>query len=993
MREDARVSAEGQFLILSRRMDATGGSTCGDIFDLMGTYHPMISLLRAIAFAVVLIASVLARAADVAPPREKLPLDAGWRFAFGHPTDPARDFDHATGYFSYLAKAGYGDGPAAEKFDDAAWRQLDLPHDWAVEVPFSAQGSPSHGCKEVGRKFPETSLGWYRKTFTIPASDLGRRISVEFDGVYRDSVVFVNGFYLGRQPSGYTGFRYDLTDYLNYGGANVIAVRVDATMEEGWFYEGAGIYRHVWLTKTAPLHVAALGTYVTTEVKESAATVSVRTTVVNEGVTAATFAVEQSIVDPDGRVVATESLDNLALTAGATAEIRSGLAVPEPRLWSIETPALHRLVTSIRTGGAVVDKYETNFGIRTVRFDPDQGFFLNGKHVKLKGTNNHQDHAGVGVALPDALQYFRIARLKEMGSNAYRCSHNPPTPELLDACDRLGLLVIDENRLMGPSPEQLSQLEQMIRRDRNHPSVIMWSIGNEEWGIEGNIKGARIAASMQTFAQRLDPTRRITAAISGGWGGISSTIEAAGVNYIKQGNTDKQHADHPQQILLGTEETTTQGTRGIYFDDRANAHLSPQIEGSSGGNAESGWKHYAARPFLAGIFYWTGFDYRGETTPFHWPAVGSQFGILDTCGFPKDGFYYLKSWWTEAPVLHIFPHWNWPGREGQTITVSANSNHEAVELFLNGKSLGKKDMPVNGHLAWSVVYQPGALEARGYRGGQVVETTRIETTGAPAQLVLAPDRATLNADGTDVAVYTVSVRDAQGRAVPTAANLISFEITGGRIIGVGNGDPSSHEPEQFNAGIALLAVEDWRGRIAPAGTLAPSAPDKFESFARLGNWLAPLPKEGEVYDLAGTFALKTVAAGAEMKLFLPSFGSKTTLWLNGRELARDLDTSAAGLALRLDPTQLVPGLNKVQLIVTPIIDKRNHLPELTRLGNVRVTTPAPAAQRRLFNGLAQVIVQSTREPGPIRLTAKSEGLTPAEGSVTTVLVPRRASVP
>ena len=354
---------------------------------------------------------------------------------------------------------------------------------------------------------------------------------------------------------------------------------------------------------------------------------------------------------------------------------------------------LHTLVTTVRSNGAVVDRYETKFGIRTILFDADRGFFLNGKRVELKGTNNHQDHAGIGVALPDALQDFRIARLKEMGSNAYRCSHNPATPELLDACDRLGMLVIDENRLMGSSPEQLSQLEALIRRDRNHPSVILWSLGNEEWSIEGNIKGARIATTMQAFAQRLDPTRLNTVAISGGWGGISTTIDVAGFNYIKQGNTDKQHAEFPHQPGVGTEETTTQGTRGIYFDDRANAHLSPQKDGSSGGNAESGWKHYAARPYLAGIFFWTGFDYRGEATPFSWPAVGSQFGILDSCGFPKDGFYYLKSWWSDAPVLHIFPHWNWPGKEGQEITVTANSNYEAVELLLNGQSLGKRKCP------------------------------------------------------------------------------------------------------------------------------------------------------------------------------------------------------------------------------------------------------------------------------------------------------------
>jgi beta-galactosidase len=932
--------------------------------------------------------ALFAQPVDSHPPRERVRIDAGWRFAFGHPFDPARDFDHATGYFSYLAKAGYGDGPAAPKFEDAAWRELDLPHDWAVEAPFAANGSHSHGYKAVGRNFPESSVGWYRKSFVVPAADLGRRLSVEFDGVFRDSVVWINGFYLGRQPSGYTGFRYDLTDYLNYGGENVIAVRVDATMEEGWFYEGAGIYRHVWLTKTAPLHVAPWGTFVTTEVTGDAAEVIARTTVANEGSAAATFEIEQSIVGADGRSVAAAKLDAVTLAPGGTGEFPCRLSVAHPRLWSVDTPVLHRLVTTIRAAGAVVDRYETTFGIRTIRFDPQAGFFLNGQRVELKGTNNHQDHAGVGVAVPDALQEFRIARLKEMGSNAYRCSHNPPTPELLDACDRLGMLVLDENRLMGPSPEQLSQLEQMIRRDRNHASVILWSLGNEEWAIEGNIKGARIASSMQAFAQRLDPTRRTTVANSGGWGGISTVIDVVGYNYIAQTDPDKQHAEFPRQPGIGTEETTTQCTRGVYFDDRPNAHLSPQSKGDSGGNCEKGWNYYATRPFLAGLFFWTGFDYRGEPTPFGWPAVSSQFGLLDSCGYPKAPSYYLKSWWSDQPVLHLFPHWNWPGREGREIVVGCYSNHEAVELLLNGRSLGKQAMPRNGHLEWKVVYQPGTLEARGFRGGSVVETNRVETTGQPAALRLAPDRAQPTAGGADVSVISVEVVDAQGRTVPTADNAIAFELQGpGRILGVGNGDPASHEPDRYIETVRLVTVEGWRGRIAPAGTAAPSASESQAPLAQLGNWLAPLPRPGEVYDLSATFSVAALPADARLSLFLPSLGVKTTLWINGHEQVRDLDTTAGGPALTLDRSQLVEGANRIQLIVTPLADGHNHMPELSRLGSVRVWTPAPAYRRRAFNGWAQVIVQTTKDPGEIRLTAQSEGLSPAVGALTSQPAP------
>ncbi len=733
-------------------------------------------------------------------PRERANFDAGWRFAFGHPSDPAKDFNHGTGYFSYFSKAGNGDGPADPKFDASAWRQLDLPHDWAVEAPFDGRGSHSHGYKAIGRNFPERSVGWYRKTFEVPAGDLGRRIALEFDGVHRDSLVWVNGFFLGRQPGGSTSFRYDITDYLNYGGTNTVAVRVDVTMEEGWYYEGAGIYRHAWLTKTAPLHVAPWGTFVTTDVRDdfSHADVTARATIANDGTAATTFQLEQTVLDPDGGSVATKILSGLRVASGEAAEFSAVLPVTQPRLWSLETPALHRLVTLVRDAdGAVVDRYETTFGIRTLRWDANEGFFLNGKHVLLKGTNNHQDHAGVGVAVPDALWDFRIRRLKEFGSNAYRCSHHPPAPELLDACDRLGLLVLDENRLMGASPEQLGTLEAMIRRDRNHPSVILWSMGNEEWAIEGNEKGARLTATMQAFAHRLDPTRRTTVAISGGWGGGSSTTaDVMGYNYFTHGSTDAQHAKFPHQPGVGTEETTDQCTRGIYFDDKPRAHMAPLAQGNSGGNVELGWQHFAARSYLAGLFYWTGFDYRGEPNPFGFPGISSQRGILDTCGFPKDQYYFLKSWWTDEPVLHVFPHWNWPDKIGQQLKVGCYSNHEAVELFLNGTSLGKKDMPRNGHLEWQVVYQPGVLEARGYRGGKVVQTARIETTGVPSKLVLTPDRTTITADGADVVVFAVSSVDAQGRHVPTANPLVKFEVTGGRIIGVGNGDPSCHESDQ-----------------------------------------------------------------------------------------------------------------------------------------------------------------------------------------------------
>ena len=756
-----------------------------------------------LTFGLALLLGALSAFAQTNSPREKLLMDGGWRFAFGHATDPAKDFDPAPAseMFNYLTKVGNGRGAAAARFDDSGWRQLNLPHDWAVEAPFDGRGSSSHGYKAIGKNFPERSVGWYRKSFTIPASDLGRRISVDFDGAFRDSQVWVNGFYLGREASGYLPFSYDLSDYLNYGGNNTISVRVDATLEEGWFYEGAGIYRHVWLTKTAPLHVARYGTFVTTEVKENSANVTARVTVNNDQPTNAVFEIRQAILGADGKIVASGTLRKLSLAPGESREFASVLGVSHPKLWSCETPALHRLVTTVCQGEQIVDRYETPFGIRTLRWDANSGFYLNGQRVQLKGTCNHQDHAGIGVALPDGVNEFRLEQLKKMGSNAIRTSHNAPTPELLDMCDRLGLLVMDENREYGINPQQLDGLKRLMLRDRNHPSVIIWSLGNEEWTIEGADKGTRITQTMQTFARQVDPTRRFTAAISGGWGaGTSVSIDVMGFNYYSHGNTDQYHRQFPNKPSVSTEDGSTFSTRGVYVQDRDHQHLTAYDVNKADWNllAEESWPYYAARPYVAGQFQWTGFDYRGEETPFGWPAISSQFGILDTCGFPKDNFYYYQAWWSDHPVLHLLPHWNWPGQEGREMDVWAHSNCEEVELFLNGVSQGRKKTVKNIHLEWKVKYAPGVLLARGYTGGKEIITDKVETTGAPQAVQLAPSQATLKADGEDVAIIAVSVTDAQGRPVPDAANHVHFELTGpGKILGVGNGDPSSHEPDVY----------------------------------------------------------------------------------------------------------------------------------------------------------------------------------------------------
>ena len=960
------------------------------------------SLNSLVSAAVVFLAAALSvpaadqpsKPADASTPRERLLLDFGWRFAFGHATDVAKDFDHATGTFSYFTKTGSGSGASGSDFDDRGWRTLNLPHDWAVEVPFDRRGSGSHGSKAVGRNFPETSVGWYRKSFTIPASDLGQRISVEFDGVFRDSIVWINGHYLGTEESGYTSFAYNLSEYLNYGGENLIAVRVDASLEEGWFYEGAGIYRHVWLVKTAPLHVERHGTFVTSEIKGNSANITTRVSVINEGTNAATFDLEQTILDADGKTIAIAQTKPASLTAGDTGDFTNVIAVANPKLWSIETPHMHKLVTTLRTDGAVVDQYETPFGIRSIRFDPNEGFLLNGKHVKLQGSNNHQDHAGVGVAIPDALQDFRIAALTKMGCNAYRCSHNPPTPELLDACDRLGMVVIDENRLMGTTDYHFDHLKRMILRDRNHPCIVLWSVGNEEWRIEGNETGARFTAAMQAYAKRLDSTRPATVAISGGWGnGSSKAIEVMGFNYLKHGNTDEYHKKFPQQPGVGTEECATTQTRGIYADDRQKCHLraydwDPSNWGSS---AEQGWTHYAERPWLAGLFVWTGFDYRGEPTPFGWPAISSQFGILDTCGFPKDAFYYFKSWWTDEAVLHIFPHWNWPGKEGQEISVWAYSNCEEVELFLNGQSLGRKALKKNSHLEWPVKYAPGTLVARGFKDGKEIATAKVETTSAPAAIQITPQRATIKADGEDVSVINVQMNDAQGRLVPTAGNEITFVLTGpGKIIGVGNGDPSSHEPDKFVDTVSALPLANWRSKALDSATnRAEVAFDVDDSGWQTafggrrggggggGRGAAAQPTQPTVY--RASFDLPSEAKNATLTLALRSLGQEQSVFLNGRSLAQNVPRDNNGHEFQLSADALRPGKNVIAIVATPQVGGRGNrggggMGNRGSPGQIRVITSAGDWKRSLFNGLAQVIVQSTQPPGEIALRASSPGL-------------------
>ncbi|HXR06344.1 MAG TPA: beta-galactosidase GalA, partial [Candidatus Acidoferrum sp.] len=806
-------------------------------------------------------------------------LDAGWRFELGDPADVTTNVTYypEIGDLAKLQTSAVGSGTGTEtymesirvdifathagenvsfvqtNYDDSSWRQVNLPHDWADELPFNSSADGGHGFKPVGNgSFTTNNIGWYRHTFTLPASYAGQALWLEFDGVYRNCLVWLNGHILGRNVSGYESFYFDVTPYANPGGSNVLVVRVDASRFEGWFYEGAGIYRHVWLKAVNPVHVAEWGTYVaTTALAGSNATLTVQTEVTNQsGLATVNGSLTSTIYDANSNAVATVT-SPLSVPAGQDLVVTQIVTVTA-NLWSLQTPYLYNLATIVSNQNAVADFGNTPFGVRTVSFDTNSGVFINGQHVEVQGMCNHQDHAGVGSALPDRLQYYRIERLKEMGVTGYRTSHNEPTAELLDACDQLGMLVLDENRRIGTNAEPLGELSRQIRRDRNHPSVFCWSLANEENAMQGSATGASILQVMQNLANQLDPSRLCTAAMNGSWGsGFSTVLAVQGFNY-NLGGMDGFHSSYPNQPCIGTETASTVTTRGIYTNDTTAFYCAAyDLQNSSvgwGESAESWWPYYEARPWSSGGFCWTGFDYRGEPTPYGWPCINSDFGIMDTCGFAKDNFYYYQANWTFKPLLHLLPHWNWTTPR-QPINIWAYGTCQAVELFVNGVSQGRQNLNLQGHVEWdNVPYTPGTIQAIGYSHGAAVLTNTVATTGTPAAIALWPDRSTLLADGRDVSVVTVAVLDAQGRVVPVATNLISFTLSGGgAILGVGNGNPTSHEADKasqravFN-GLAEVIIQSTNApgtitlsatgsglastniTIAEAATLPPPAP-------------------------------------------------------------------------------------------------------------------------------------------------------------------------
>ena len=751
------------------------------------------------------------------------------------------------------------------QFKDADWRRVNLPHDWSLErMPgteslFDPRLNQGSGCLPGG-------IGWYRKTFTVPAADTGRRFFIEFDGVYMQSEVWLNGVKLGAHPYGYTSFEYELTDALKWGAPNVLAVRSNVEQPCSRWFTGAGIYRHVWLTRTAPVHVAHWGICVTTpDIKPDSAQVRVRTQIQNQSGSAADVTLRTRLLDPAGNQVA-ESETPHKIEAGGELEWDQALPVKTPGLWSLEKPQLYTAKTEVRVNGKITDADSTAFGIRSLEFTMENGFLLNEKRVQIQGVCNHHDQGCLGAAAYDRAIERQVEILKTMGANAIRTSHNPPSPKLLEVCDRLGMLVMDEafdewktnktdlgyGRFFEPWSEP--DLVSMIRRDRNHPSVILWSIGNEI-PEQHDANGGEMARRLSDICHREDPSRPVTSAChrpnDAHQTGFASALDLFGINY-QPGFYETYHG---QYKLLGSETASTVSSRGEYqLTEKDGALTIEALQKNTqvtaydlfhpdwAVHAEQQLKDVANAPWVAGEFVWTGFDYIGEPTPFPWPAVSSYFGILDLCGFPKDRFYLYQSRWSEKPMVHLLPHWNWEKLAGKPIPVWCYSNAETVELFLNGKSLGEKRMTDGAmhsflideeknkdgsfksiyqktgwyHVAWDVPWEPGTLKAVAKRGAQIIATDEVATAGKPAKLALSVDRRALKATGQDLAYVTVKVLDANGRLCPEANNRVQFKLSGpGKIAGVGNGDPICHEDFQATQrtafhGLCLAVLQSAR---------------------------------------------------------------------------------------------------------------------------------------------------------------------------------------
>ncbi|HKE23712.1 MAG TPA: beta-galactosidase GalB [Bryobacteraceae bacterium] len=765
----------------------------------------------------------------------RLNFDADWRFNLGEAA-----------------------GAEQNSFDDSKWTTLRLPHDWAIDGPFDPKLNPHEGAlKSFG-------TGWYRKWFTLPEGAKGKRVWIEFDGAMANSTVWINGHELGHRPYGYISFAYDMTPYLNYGAKeNVVAVELAPEENSSRWYAGAGIYRNVWLTVTAPVRVAHWGTFVTTpEITDEKASVSVKTEIANQSGQEARVTLQTSVVDAAGKAV-TKTANDATIAANGSETVSATLSVPRPQRWDIDHPYLYTVVSEVMDGKRVVDRYTTPLGIRTVQFDPQKGFLLNGKHRKIQGVCDHHDLGALGAAVNRRATERQLQILRGAGVNAIRTSHNPPSPELLELCDRMGFVVMDESFDMWKIPKKVNgyakyfdewserDVRDFVHRDRNHPSVIMWSIGNEI-PEQGRPQGGEMAKRLTGLFHEEDPTRPTTSAFNNPDNAVKNhlgeNVDLFGVNY-RPWQYEQFMKEHPTWKVFGSETSSCVSSRGTYQLPIVKYDKDPSHQLSSYDIIAPPWAYcpdvdffYEDKfPQVLGEFVWTGFDYIGEPTPYFngragdretdWPARSSYFGFIDLAGFPKDRYYLYQSQWSDKPMVHVLPHWNWRGMEGKPLPVMAYSNADEVELFLNGKSLGKKkrfaetwEMPVGANVSkdkkfetkyrrvWQVPYEPGTLKAVAYNGSKQVAVDEVHTAGEPARIKLVADRSTIAADNDDLSFVTVRIEDKDGNLCPVADNEVKFTVEGaGKIQAVDNGNAATTEPFHANQrkvfnGLALLIV-------------------------------------------------------------------------------------------------------------------------------------------------------------------------------------------
>ena len=902
-------------------------------------------------------------------------FNQGWEFALENTLD----------VFSGFGFDKYSDafGAPAHYYDNSCWEKVDLPHDWAVSLPtdlrantFAGARANTHSHRFMTERRSEAEsvchVGWYRRQFTPEDAWTGKRVFIEFEGVFRDAAVWVNGVYLDRHLSGYTSFMLELTDHLIFGEVNSIAVRADSDQYEGWWYEGAGIYRNVFLHIAEPVCLKPRQTIIRTALD---GTISAQCVLVND--TSEPFSGEAVFEIPGEDSVRVPA----EIAPFGEASVHTALHIAHPKHWHVDHPHLYTL--TIRIGEEV---HTETFGVRTAVFDAQRGFLLNGEPLKIRGACVHQDFGGVGVALTDNLQYYKIRRLKEMGVNAYRCSHNAPAPALLRACDELGMLVMDETRLFGTSPEAVRQLTDVIERDRNHPSVFLWSLGNEEFSVQDKPHSFRLMEKMTRLAKTLDPTRPVTYSGNNGpdFTGANGAAEVRGVNYIRNdGNQgglwlDQYHADHPAQPVVGTEEGSYVLSRGGAANDLGSGQLDASgLVTMPWGSTPKGWvKYFEERDYLAGSFLWTGFDYRGEPNPFVTANAASSFGTIDLCGMEKPPFYYYQAWWTDQPVLRLAPHWN--HQPGDLVAICAFTNCEEITLYLNGRKLESRKIDRFDAPVFHVPFEAGVLSAEGTRQGETLRC-ELRTAGHPSQIRITTALEARTA--ADTAIFHLDAVDETGLFCPTAENRVQVDVEGGVIMGVGNGDPACLDPEQLLPKEEFILLRTFQLEDG-LYTVPPKAPNRLR---RRHDWLKTEPGgsgfEDDVRIVAyfadslvpeQTVTLTTRISHAEGYEYLEfeRLGGAARVFLNGEEIGSNIGRSGripiSNVRPYRFPCRFREGENEIRVVS---IQKEFSDPPVS--GQVKVGRMIPVTSQKvhLHYGRACVFVRS-KEPEQIRVSAR-----------------------